>query len=623
LSIFFLPIIPNESWKPSGNEEPVWHILKLLTATIGLPFFIVSTTSPLVQAWFSTKNKDKSPYQLYALSNLGSLLALISYPFLFEQIFKRHTQAVLWSIAFGIFAILYGYTAWKSDLTKKRITTQNDLNQKNDSAMIKENLQWQRIILWFIFPMFSCIMLLSITNKLCQDVASIPFLWILPLTIYLFTFILSFSSITFYNRWIYLIILNVLVFLLIYIHKETHLALIYQILIYSALLFLSCMILHGELFSIKPEPENLTLYYLMISLGGAAGGIFVGIIAVKIFNLYTELFVGVIGTYLFLYLAIFLDKKSWINQGKNRYGWIALVLGFAFIFYDFKEIQEYNNSNYNQAKRNFYGVLKVYKAEENNSLRKMIVMVHGNTYHGFQYLDDSLKKKPTSYFSKYSGAGVVMTHFPKENNRRVGVIGLGVGTLAAYGRNGDYYKFYEINQDVIDAAKNQFTFTNDSLAKVEFTLGDARLTLEKESNQNYDILFMDAFSSDSIPVHLLTKEVFAIYLSHLREDGVITVNATNHFIDIIPIVSSIADFYKLNLFMIDSKDRDDEGVYAARFLILTKNKLFIERLKDLTIENNKLKEEERITEIKEIEKQQNAPFWTDDFNNLFQVLKWK
>jgi SAM-dependent methyltransferase len=618
IALFFLPVAPSASWKPLGTEDPLIRILLMLFASVGFPYFIVSTTGPLLQAWFSRKFQGESPYPLYALSNIGSLLALVTYPFFIEHLLTRYQQAVVWSAGFCLFAALCVFSAWKYGLLRKDVT-----GKESSPASLKpeENIPAERIALWFVLPMMSCILLLAVTSQLCIDVASVPFLWIVPLTIYLLSFIVCFSNLKVYSRWIYLIVFNILVGLLLYVMRA-NISLIEQILIYSGLLFVSCMILHGELYRIKPLPGSLTLYYLMISAGGAAGGIFAGIIAVRIYPVYLELFTGIVGCYIFLFISLYMDKSDWIHRAPYRPVWIVLLMGFCFTLYNIQGRITDNLSGYLLIKRNFYGVMRVWDNKAGNPKERRLFMYHGAIVHGFQYTDESRRREPASYFTKTSGAGLTELHYPKQRNRRVGVIGLGTGTLAAYGQEGDYYKFYEINPDVIKAATSVFTYVADSPARCDIAPGDARLVLEREKGQNFDMLFMDAFSSDSIPVHLLTREAFAVYLKHLAPEGVIVVNASNRYVNIVPVVSGLADFYKLKLLEVNSREDEKTGALSATYLLATRNEDFINKIKSVAAEfPEDKKAKKRMVEISEVFKKPGYPFWTDDFSNLFQILK--
>jgi len=463
--------------------------------------------------------------------------------------------------------------------------------------------------LWLLLSAMGSFMLLAVTNHITHDVASVPFLWLLPLTIYLITFILCFEGRGWYKRAYFIGPLIVVVCALAWFLHEEDGIMEFKVAVplFSAGLFVMCMFFHGELAAMKPNPRYLTTFYLMVSLGGALGGVVVGFIAPKFFNTYYEFGIG---------LVITLLIAAWLTIGPTtlqRLAPMALLMAAGFTGF---HIYYYINSLSNNAHvmtRNFYGTLRVKDSGPETSETAMRRLMHGVIMHGEQYLHQDKRNRITSYYTESSGVGMAIKYFQAHNGAgpvRLGVVGLGAGTMAAYGRNGDVIRFYEINPQVIDIARQDFKYIADAQrigVTVATELGDARLTLEREAPQRYHVLAIDAFSSDAIPVHLITREAMGIYLKHIAEDGVIAFHVTNRFLKLAPVVKQIADTYGLHSALIT----DDEGEGDASrtdWVLVTKNKRFLEHP---VIENNT----SAINEIPRLR------LWTDDFNNLLRILK--
>jgi len=596
LSLLLLPIIPDAAWKPAGNEDPAWRILGLLAVTIGLPYFLLSTTSPLMQAWFAWRFHHAAPYRLFALSNLASLLALLAYPVAIEPWVTTATQSLSWSVIYGVFALLCIATAVASirnaDADKVDVPVAAG---GRDAGAVKPGFGPQ--LVWLALAAMASFLLLAVTNHICQNVASLPFLWILPLSLYLATFIFCFDHPRWYRRNIFLVLAAIALPVMAWYSDSLDLKLV--IPIYLAGLFICCMFCHGELSQLKPAPRFLTTYYLMISLGGALGGLLVGLVAPHLLTGYFELGIGLVACALLLLYRTF-RMAWWAMLG------CAAVVG-ATAWGAGKAI-DYQVSDARVMMRNFYSVLRTRQYTEPVPFRSM---VHGGIVHGGQLLDPAMQFMPSSYFGPNSGYGRMFASLP-EAPRKVGVIGLGAGSIIAYARKGDTFRFYEINPQVVELAQREFTFMTDSPAKIETVLGDGRLSLEREASQQFDVLAMDAFSGDSIPLHLLTREAMAIYLRHLKPGGVLAFQATNRFIDIAPVVASLAAEYGLTAVMISDSSAGEEG---ADYWISGTDQI-------LVTSNHALLESEKIGAAGKV---LTAPpgfrIWTDNFNNLLHVLK--
>ncbi|MBC7624112.1 MAG: fused MFS/spermidine synthase [Aeromicrobium sp.] len=608
LTLLLLPIIPDAAWKPAGDEEPTLRIILLLAATIGLPYFLLSTTSPLIQAWFSRSYPGQSPYRLFALSNLASMLALLGYPFLFEPNIATRDQAIGWSIGFAAFAVLISGAAWYA------LTTQREVAPVA-AAMEADVLAptWREKLLWIVLSAIGSILLLAISNHLTQNISSIPLLWVVPLALYLLTFILTFDGKGMYQRTLILPLLGVLLIGMGWTLADAslHFQLKWQIGIFSAGLFVACMFCHGELVERKPHPKFLTQFYLMISVGGALGAALVGIVAPLTLPAYYELELALIA------LAALATWLSWSMWSGDRYApaWLTyaakavgiVVCGFC-VGATVMTVRSYND-NVVYKTRNFYGTLRVKEYVPPEVEHRRRSLVHGAILHGDQYMDPPYNRSATTYYKTKSGIGLTLLAKEQINPgqpRRVGLVGLGAGTLATYGNKGDTFRFYDINAAVVEIANRDFTYLKESEAKIEVALGDARLNLEREPVQNFDVLAIDAFSSDSIPVHLITLEALDIYAKHMRPEGVIAFHVSNRFLDLKPVVQMLADKRGWHAAWI--RDTYEDGSTTSDWVLLTRHKPFLLR-RDI-VESSYV-----------IPPEPGWRVWTDDFNNLLQVLK--
>ena len=593
LSLFLLPITPDLSWKPAGDENPSWRILGLLAVTIGLPYFMLSTTSPLLQAWFARRFHHAIPYRLFALSNLASLLALLAYPVMIEPWMSTFTQTACWSVLYGVFALLCGYAAIAS---ARGAAVTGTTRQAAVAATAEAPPSSGRQLTWLALAAMASFLLLAVTNHVCQNVASLPFLWILPLSIYLVTFIFCFDHPRWYQRNVFLLLAAVLLPLMAWYSDSLNLKLV--IPMYLAGLFACCMFCHGELTLLKPASKYLTTYYLMISLGGAIGGLLVGLVAPYVLRGYFELAIGLIACALLLLYRTFRSAWWMTIASAAVVGTTAWGAGKAI---------DYQIANSRVMMRNFYSVVKTRDYEDPVPFRSL---VHGGIMHGGQLLDPESRLTPSSYFGPNSGYGRMFASLP-DAPRKVGVIGLGAGSIIAYARDGDVFRFYEINPQVVALAQHEFTFMADTPAKIEVVLGDGRLSLEREPSQQFDVLAMDAFSGDSIPLHLLTREAMAIYLRHLKPGGALAFQATNRFINIAPVVAGLAAEYGLTAVLISDTPQSDAGaehwISGTDQIIVTSNRALLES--------------EKIRVGKVLFATPGFRVWTDSFNNLVRVLK--
>jgi hypothetical protein len=609
VSLASLPIIPSPAWKHSSMGQPSFTILALLAVTVGLPYFLLSSTSPLLQAWYARTHQSGLPYRLFALSNFSSMLALLSYPFFIEPNLSSPTQAILWSAAFVGFAALCGFTAWRTSpsgaLPAPAAST--------EAAAPVAPPTWTARLLWLGLSASASVLLLAVTTHLTQDVAAIPFLWIVPLAVYLLSFIVSFESPRLYNRALFVPLLIVSLAFMSYRLTPEHMKmdLRLEIGLFAFALFVCCMVCHGELVRLKPHPSHLTGFYVIVSIGGAVGGLFVGLLAPNVFHAYYEFPIGLALCALVAAIvfarALWTAPRIWMQTG------IAiLVVLLAGYFYFLRQIMFQMVDGYMVVARNFYGQLRV--ADEgdpridDDASRKLI---HGIINHGQQMLRDEYRRQPVTYFCPPSGIGRAMKAL-EGHPRRIGILGLGCGTLAAYGHPGDTIRIYEINPLVLEIANRDFTYLKDTPAQVEVALGDARLVLEGESTQPsqlFDILVMDAFSGDSVPVHLITREAFAIYFQHLKPTGILAVNISNTYLVLDPVMERAANAFDKVALVYQWNPKDDDTMCFSCSWTLIMNRATLAAHPELQ------------TQAKLLHQQRPFPIWTDNFSNMFRILK--
>jgi hypothetical protein len=605
-SLALLPILPSPSWKPSQAGDPSLRILLLLAATIGLPYLLLSTTSPLLQAWYVASKPGAIPYRLFALSNFGSLLALLSYPFFVEPLLTTHAQAYGWSIIYAMFAAICAAVAWKAMRAAPPKT------QATTNTIASPPPGWTIRILWTALAACASTLLLAFSNHLSQNVAPIPFLWVLPLSVYLLSFILCFERDKVYNRGIFLPLLVIALDGAAYAiyANEGNPSIAWAIPTFVVALFVCCMVCHGELARLKPDPSHLTSFYLMISLGGTLGGVFVAIVAPRVFHTYFELPLAMVACSALAAIVLWVAPQNWkgrIPVAPVRIAMLAFTVGLAIHL----GYQKYRSDRiFRLSTRNFYGVLRVRDVaadEESTAVRRL---VHGTINHGEQLLDARYRDEPTSYYGPFSGMGRAMRYLQNRGPVRVAVIGLGAGVTASFCRAGDVFRFYEINPLALSIASTWYTFLSDCKADHQVLLGDARLTLEAQPSQQFDLMAIDAFTSDAIPVHLLTREAFALYFRHLKSSGILAVHVSNRYLDLVPVVSRNArDFGKTAT---DVDDEDEEADYFS-------NSDWVLVSADAAVFHDAAFKSSSVAPARV---RSNLRPWTDDYSNLFQILKF-
>ncbi len=599
-----LPVTPDAAWKPDDSSEPTWRILALLGVTVGLPYFVLSTTGPLVQAWFSRSFPGQSPYRLYSLSNIGSLTALLSYPFVFEPRWNVPVQGWMWSAGFVLFAMLCAAGAWQVWRVGELPAT---FVASGSPSPATKNVPAWRPVLWVALPAFGSLTLLATTNHVCQNVAVIPFLWVVPLSLYLLSFIICFDHERWYHRGAWGLFTAALTLLAAAWGDLTwDLPFVAELAVYFGAMFGVCMVCHGELVRLRPDPRHLTAFYLLISAGGALGGLFVSLVAPVVFDTFFEWTLALAGG------GALAAGLLWLHARSNgvRAAWrvaapcgAAATCGLMAVLYAGESSENRTVSEV----RNFYGETAVVERALDEPLDRDFALISGHTIHGVQFVDPSKRELPTTYYSHESGVGRVLRALAEKPDLRVGAVGLGCGTLAAYARPGQCYRFYEINPEMERVAREHFSYLKDADGTVEVVLGDARLSLEREEPQHYDVLVLDAFSGDSVPAHLLTAEAFEVYQRHLAPDGVVCVHITNHYLDLEPVVRGVAQENGYDVVRIQLPGDYDLQLFRSNWMILTNNDELLARL--------------RAGPTIPLDLDVPPVLWTDNASNLFEILK--
>jgi len=600
ISLSFLPIT---SMKESGHGgEPALRIARLLLGNIGLPFLLLAATGPLLQSWFARETRA-APYRFYALSNAASLLGLITYPFVMQPLFDLTQQDRIWSVGYGVFvvsllAVSVGYARRSSVRNTSTFQSLAATRSRMDEA------------LWILLPAAASMLLLGITNELTSEMAAVPFLWVIPLALYLLTFVLAFEKPEWYSRRVLGAAFGLCLLLwtprtvLFSSHGSANL------LLGVGTLFFAAWMCHGELVRIRPEPQRLTTFYLCIAAGGALGGMLVGIAAPLVFSAYWEVPVGLLGAWLLFLVSCYRDAQSPLRGGKpaRAWGWLAAATGvIGPLVFAAPLLQVLN---YDRHERNFYGVLFIDNTVSASGA-PIRTLINGSTLHGAQFQDPTARRFATTYFGAGSGVSVALENHPKRAAGlplRVGVIGLGVGTVASWGQQGDLFRFYEIDPAVVTFARSEFTFLGDSRATVETVLGDGRISLDGETadRTHFDVLAVDAFSGGSIPTHLLTRESFEIYRRVIAADGVIAVHVSNRFLRLIPVVRGAAESLGMPCVLINQRPDPPTAREANDWVLVTNNRAFLESIAD------------RVTPWRSTE----APvLWTDRRTSLLRVLR--
>lgn len=589
-------------------NSPLMNIVFLLAMSVGLPYFLLSATGPLVQRWFSYVEVGALPYKLYSLSNFGSLLALLTYPFIFEPQFSLTQQLLYWSLGYGMFVLSITTLCIRLSKTSFELIAHVALPNNEPILPIKFD-----VFLWIMLSAIGVMLLVSITNAMTQNIPPVPFLWILPLCIYLLTFIISFHSPKWYVRWYWFVLFVISSFAAILMHFiGSQFDIISQIVIYSVILLSSCMICHGELVKLKPSTERLTLFYLNMSFGGFLGSAFVAFIAQNLFSQFFEFPIAIFCVYLLFSLSIYSSNdrskkpRDHLPKRLSQFSMFFSLLLLGFFTY----LNNMFIENTVATSRNFYGILSIKELVINGNKERRLI--DGTTSHGTQSQQAELTNIPMSYYRDNTGVALALEHLFPQMNIKVGLVGLGAGTLAAYGRKGDEYTFYELNPDVEFMARQYFSYLENSKANVQVILGDGRVSLTNELIQGqkhrYQVLVIDAFSGDSVPAHLLTQEALKLYWQHLADDGILAIHVSNSHLDLTSLTRGLAASVEKQALYFKTGATENE-VNQAQWVLITNNAEFIN--------NSKVK---RLSSSWPHSADNNI-VWTDDYSPLLSVLK--
>lgn len=565
---------------------------------------LLSATAPLLQRWFTWGRNQRSPWRLYALSNLGSFLALLGYPFVFEPFLRLRTQGWLWSACYALFAAACIGTAWR---VRSVAAVSTAVDHDAEPAARPGAFT---VMFWLGLSACGSILLVATTNQISEDIAVSPFLWVAALAIYLLTFVLAFESDRFYSRTAYAIAAGIAAPLACILPAvSVGVSLRLQLVLYLAAQFVLCMLCHGELARSRPTPRFLTSFYLTIAAGGALGGAFVALVAPRVFTEFSEFPIGLAG-------ACLLGFVGWVRTGAlsewSRSHLAVRLPLMALLIGGLTSIVATTSGAKQGAiatARNFYGILRVMERQDDNGPFRELQ--HGRTRHGMEYTQSAKLDWPTSYYGSHSGIAMALNAMERPD-RRIAIIGLGTGTLAAWGRAGDTFRFYEINPDVEAIARSWFSFLADSHARTEVVLGDARVQLQRElaagHPQLFDLIAVDAFSSDSIPMHLLTAECADIYRRRLVPGGVLALHISNRVLNLDPVARGMAAHLGWSAVQIVSNDDRATGESSSTWVLMTSNAGFLEQAR-LSQRSSPWSSRQPIT-------------WTDDFASLWHVLKF-
>lgn len=621
------PLLPGDALRPQAGEAPLPQLLLLLFTTVGLPYFVLSANAPLVQRWLARATPTDSPYRLYALSNAGSMAGLLAYPFLIEPLLPLEAQAWSWAAAFVLYAAACGLVAVLA--VRKGPSTETVLPPRASESAVAPGTSESAVasvpaksatelaaaprgsarpLLWFALSAETSLLLLAATNHMCQEVAVVPLLWVVPLAIYLLSFVLCFRAGRPPRRlpWTIALVGSALLALTA-LHWDLDAKVLPVLGVWCFVLLAFCMACHGELARLQPPARDLTRYYLVISAGGATGGLLCSLVAPVVFPATFELHVA-----LFVGVALVVSRvwvRAW-PRWVTASGVTLLVAYGGLLGYEAVD----SLAGATMVSRNFFGVLRVVH-EDQGTDDALVKLKHGRITHGLQFTAAKWRRDASTYYTDRSGVGLALLHHPRRRQGggplRVGVVGLGTGTLASYARPGDKFRFYEIDPAVVAlsvGSKPVFTFLADAPDRPSVVLGDARLSLEREPAQGFHILAVDAFSSDAVPAHLLTREALLVYLRHLApEDGILALHISNKTIDLEPVTAGLVGALDLPACVVSTEGEDEH--WASTWALLAQRREVLEA-------------PELRKACQPLRPERPPVLWTDDRNDLARLIKW-
>jgi hypothetical protein len=572
------------------SYHPAFTVFRVLVTVIGLPYLALSATTPLLTSWYANSFPGSSPYRLFALSNLASLAGLACYPLVIEPRLTMREQTGWWGSGFFLFAALCGAIAWQG---RRRVVTVAAEREEptNSSAPV-----------WFLLALGGGMMLTAVTSHLSQNIAAIPMLWLPPLALYLLSFILAFEGFWQPLRSSMLRLVLVALASIAYVLRDirTQLPIAVSVPLFLLALFVICFFLHGELYARRPATAGMTRFYLVASAGSAAGTLLVGVIAPLVLPANYDLACTLVA------VALIALAATWHDGWPLRILWLAGTT--AAIVVVSNQVRQYDDDAVALV-RNFYGTLRVRESNLPPQADTDRQLLNGTIEHGAEWFAPQYVGQPLTYYSPDSGLGLAMRLCCGEETKRVGVIGLGTGTVAAYGNAGDVVRFYEINPVVERLSRHWFTFLPKSLAHVEVVTGDARISLASQQPANFNVIVVDAFTGDAIPVHLLTREALNVYRRNLRPDGIVAFHVSNQYLNLEPVVAALAKNAGLTALSVHTHADDQNGFYSTDWVLVTGNQAF-------------LREPEIINKSHALLPQEGVRLWTDDYSSVFPLLKW-
>jgi len=565
LSLAFLPITSMRLHTVAG--APALQVLQILFAQVGLPYLILASTGPLLQSWLHRETRAV-PYRFYALSNSASLLGLGTYPFLIQPWLGMTAQGTFWSVGYALFALCF--------LVDARVVARKmDASPETQTSTVKTSPRER--VFWIGLPAAASMLLLGITNELTSEIAAVPFLWVLPLGLYLLTFIIAFERPDWYNRRLFLslfvlcLLANTPLIDVLDLRWKTLLP------VASATLFMGALSCHGELVRLRPDPRRLTSYYLCIAAGGALGGILVGVVAPLIFSGYWEVPLGLIAALALILAAARLDTTSALRR-RRGWAWPAWMGAAVLLAVLLCAVPVLVLQTVDAELRNFYGVLHVVTVGDGSPDAQRVLM-HGSTIHGAEFIEPARSRMPTTYYGPGSGVALAIEQHPRRDAvaMRFAVVGLGIGTIATWSRPGDVVRCYEINPTVVDAARTRFGFLSSSAGRIQIVIGDGRLSLEHDppESTSFDVLALDAFAGGAIPAHLLTRESFELYRRVLKPDGIIAVHVSNEFLRLARAVRGAANALGMPAVLVSQDANPELGLEPNQWVLVTENRTFL------------------------------------------------
>jgi SAM-dependent methyltransferase len=593
LSLVQLIIAPNLS---GSSMHPIATVLWLLTISIGIPFVTLSATSPLLQAWYARTEGSSRPYTLYSVSNIGSMLALVIYPWLIEPRFsvrEQVTALIGGFVVLGLVCAAIAFSARASATPMESVTSYTDTMERGTHRSDR--------MLWIALAACGSLLLSAITNHISQNVATIPLLWVAPLIAYLLSFVVAFAGEKWRPRPVMIAFGALGLGTASYLLYKGILSIPIRLAagIFCGALFCMCLFLHSELYRLRPAARDLTSFYFYVAIGGAIGAILVGVVAPSVLPGNYELAFG------FACVGILALIVTW------SIGWLARSISFCstvvMIGIIVGQVRSDRTNNVMRL-RNFYGTLHVTQGEDGTLAAIERTLYNGVISHGQEIFRVDLSETPTTYYGHESGVGLAIDRCCTGRPRRIGVIGLGAGTIAAYGQPGDTIRFYDINPAVEGVARSKFRYLRDSPAEIDVVTGDARVSMASEAPQRYDVIAVDAFSGDAIPVHLIDMQALNVYKRHLAPGGIVAFHVSNRYLNLKPVVVQIAARAGMKVAYISNDGDDPKAVWSSDWVLVTANEQF---LSDSTV----------AAATTPIDGIPGLRLWTDDYNSLLPIWR--